>query len=103
MAQVIEFKYHLQLGLNSREEEDAAHATIDSFVTAQGGTFRWKTNQAGGGVTVRAALLLPAVDRLEVHAGCNVIEGNLDSLPRGRECVSNAKVEMTQIGLPDPV
>jgi hypothetical protein len=100
MAQVIEFKYHLRLDLESRAEEVAAHGTIEAFVTAQSGQFRWKTNQAGGGVTVNTVLLLPVADRSEVHAKCNAIEGNLDTLPRDGACVGDARMEMVQVGLP---
>jgi hypothetical protein len=101
MSYATDFRFTLFLDLVDRTEDDAAYSTIDTFVTAQSGTFRWGTKQAsGGGVNVRADLFIPVVDRSEVHAKCSTIESNLDSLPRSGACVRDVEICVIQKGLP---
>jgi hypothetical protein len=101
MAYATEFKFTLTLGLESKAEENAAHGTIESFVTAQSGKFRWTARQGEEGeIKVSAVLLLPVADRSEVHSKCNTIESSLDSLPRDGDCVKNCEIVIVQKGLP---
>lgn len=102
MAYDTDFRFTLFLDLLSRTEDDQAYATIQSFVTAQSGAFRWKTNQTTEGtLTVRVDLYLPVADRSEVHAKCNLIESNLSALPRSGACVSRCEVLVKQTGMPE--
>jgi hypothetical protein len=101
MSYATDFRFTLFLDLVDRTEDDAAYNTIDTFVTAQSGTFRWNSEQtSGGGVNIRADLFIPVVDRSEVHTKCNLIESNLDALPRSGECVRDVEICVIQKGLP---
>lgn len=100
MSYATDFRFTLFLDLVDRTEDDSAYATIDTFVTGQSGEFRWNSNQAGGGVSVRADLFIPVVNRSEVHTKCNLIESNLDSLPRTGACVRDIEIQVIQKGLP---
>lgn len=101
MSYATDFRFTLFLDLVNRTEDDAAYATIDTFVNNQSGTFRWGTKQAsGGGVEVRADLFIPVIGRSEVHTKCNLIESNLDALPRSGACVRDIEINVVQKGLP---
>jgi hypothetical protein len=101
MARKTNFSFSLQLNFDSRAEENSAYETIEQFISAQGGELNWKTVQRGGGVTVNTKIFIPVNNLQEADAKCKLIENRLEHLPRGRGCVGNVEVDVTQTGLPE--